>query len=263
MNPFSIQGPTVISFSGGRTSAFLLFKVLESNGMNLPDDAYVCFANTGKEDPATLEFVHACEKNWNVPITWLEYSQDGFKVVDYITASRTGEPFAALIEKRKYLPNPVARFCTSELKVLTIKRYMNSIGIEDYEQMLGIRADEKRRAAKLREGNITPLISANVDQAQVQAFWKSHEFNLSLEFRNGVTPLGNCDLCFLKGPNQVMSLISAKPSRAVWWAEQEKKIGGTFRSDRPNYARMMEFSDQQTDMFGGFDDESIPCFCGD
>ena len=52
MNPFLIKEPTCISFSGGRTSAYMLWRVLQSNG-GLPIEAIVCFANTGKEDEAT------------------------------------------------------------------------------------------------------------------------------------------------------------------------------------------------------------------
>ena len=261
MDPFAIKEPTVISFSGGRTSAYMLWRVLQANN-GLPSEALVLFANTGKENEATLKFVRDCGQQWSVLITWLEYAKDGFRVVDFESASRQGEPFAALIEKRNYLPNPVARFCTSELKVLTIQKYMKSIGINEFEQMLGIRFDEKRRVAKLREGNRTPLVDAGVTQDIVQSFWKSQPFDLGLDFRNGVTSLGNCDLCFLKGPNQVLSIIRSDPSKAVWWAEQEAKIGGTFRSDRPSYSKMMMFAKDQGDMFDS-DEQSIACFCGD
>lgn len=34
MSPYAIKEPTVISFSGGRTSAFMLHKVLETGGGN-------------------------------------------------------------------------------------------------------------------------------------------------------------------------------------------------------------------------------------
>ncbi len=41
------------------------------DNMTLPSDAIVCFANTGKEEEATLQFVHDCAKNWGVEIHWL------------------------------------------------------------------------------------------------------------------------------------------------------------------------------------------------
>lgn len=263
LDPFKIDSPTVVSFSGGRTSAYLLWRVLQAND-GLPPDAHVVFCNTGKEHDATLDFVRDCGQAWGVTITWLEYASEGqrFREVNHASASREGQPFADLISKRNYLPNPVARFCTSELKVLTIERYMKAQGIDEFEQMLGIRADEKRRVAKLRQGNRTPLVDANVSQNDVQAFWKAQPFDLALAFRDGVTNLGNCDLCFLKGPNQVLSIIRHAPARAIWWAEQEAKIGGTFRSDRPSYSEMMAFAQNQTDLFDS-DDEGLACFCGD
>lgn len=264
MNPYKITEPTCISFSGGRTSAFMLYKVLEAHDMSLPSDAIVCFANTGKEDEATLQFVHDCETKWNVPIVWLEYTRDApkFKVVNYETASRNGEPFAHLIEQRNFLPNSVMRFCTTELKINPITRYMASIGHDEFQTMAGIRADEPRRVVKLRETLHAPLAIAGVYQADVQAFWAQNTFDLGLEFRDKVTPLGNCDLCFMKGAYQIMSMIQQEPSRAIWWAEQEKKIGGRFSKDRPNYTQMMKFAANQVDMFDP-NEEAIACFCGD
>jgi len=262
MNPFKIDSPTCISFSGGRTSAYMLWLVLQEND-GLPADAIVCFCNTGKEDESTLQFVHDCETHWGVDIHWLEYqsADPKFKRVTFETASRNGEPFDELTTKRSYLPNPVARFCTSELKVLTIDRYLKSLGIEDFDTMVGIRADEPRRAAKMRSNKLTPLLDGQVYQEDVQSFWRNHAFDLGIRFADGVTALGNCDLCFLKGPKQIMSLIATKPERAVWWAQQEEKIGGTFRNDRPSYRQMMKFSNEQTNLFG--DEETIACFCGD
>lgn len=260
-DPFKISGPTCISFSGGRTSAYMLWRVLQSND-GLPADAVVCFANTGKEDEATLRFVRDCGEQWGVRINWLEYRPDGFACVDYESASRSGEPFEALITKKNYLPNPVARFCTEELKVKTINRFLEANNI-DAETMVGVRSDEPRRVGKLRErGLLVPLVDAGVRQEEVQSFWKSTSFDLGLEFRDGITAVGNCDLCFLKGPGQVMALIRDKPERAIWWAQQESKIGATFRSDRPNYAQMLKFAQTQMDMFNP-NEETIPCFCGD
>lgn len=86
-----------LSFSGGRTSAFMTIECLK-----LPrfKDAVIIFANTGKEEEATLEFVNECDlyiqKHFDKEIIWLEYNPDPeiwFNVVDFKTASRKGEPF--------------------------------------------------------------------------------------------------------------------------------------------------------------------------
>lgn len=274
-NPFEIKEPTVISFSGGRTSGFMLWKVLEAHQMSLPDDAKVIFANTGKEDEATLKFVHDCSVNWNVPIVWLEYqdhedSKQRFKVVTYETASRNGEPFEAIIRKRQYLPNPVTRFCTAELKIRTIHKYLRSIGWDDHDEnsdWIGIRADEPRRAAKIARER-TPLVTAGIGKTDVGNFWKAQSFDLGLPNFNGVTYHGNCDLCFLKGESQTRSLIAEKPERAIWWAKMEamamasKPDGARFRKDRDSYQAMMNYAKDQMPMFDD-PDESIACFCGD
>ena len=278
-DPFKIIEPTVISFSGGRTSAYMLWRVLQSNGGGLPEEAIVCFANTGKEEEATLEFVRDCEINWNVPIHWVEYvyaekPADRWKKVNFETASRNGEPFMSLIhESTGYLPNPVARICTARLKIRAIDTYLKSLGWKHNENMdwVGIRADEMRRAAKMARERI-PLVAAGITKHDVSAFWKSQSFDLKLPNMNGVTMHGNCDLCFLKPTHQIISLIREKPERADWWIKAEMSVqtsnksfgdGGRFRKDRPSYAELKKFAVNQQDMFGDSNEEAIPCFCGD
>lgn len=280
-DPFKIDGPTCISFSGGRTSAYMLWRVLQSNG-GLPDEAIICFANTGKEDEATLQFIRDCEVNWGVEIHWVErvFDEVGFRRVNFDTASRNGEPFESLILKRNYLPNPVSRICTSELKIRAQAKYLASLDVfegETYSTIehlswVGIRADEQRRAAKIADKSRIPLWADGVTKEDVGAFWKSQQFDLGLPNNNGVTMHGNCDLCFLKPASQVLALITEKPERAVWWARMEalalalalasKPSGAVFRSDRPSYAQMLKFSQEQRDMFDP-KEEAISCFCGD
>lgn len=278
-DPFKITEPTCISFSGGRTSAYMLWRVLQANN-GLPPEAVVCFANTGKEDEATLRFVQRCSDEWKVPITWLEYidaeqTSDRFRVVDFASASRNGEPFEALIKKRNYLPNPVSRFCTVELKVRVMHRYLRSIGWTEWDSMLGIRADEQRRLAKIgnqdygkHEEKRAPLGRAGIGKKEVSQFWSNNHFDLELPNNNGITMHGNCDLCFLKGASQILSLIAEKPERAVWWAKMEslglasKPEGEKFRTDRPSYSEMLKFTSQQMTMFAN-QTEGIDCFCGD
>ena len=288
-DPFKIDSPTCISFSGGRTSAYMLWRVIQSNG-GLPTEAVVCFANTGKEDEATLEFVRECGRHWGVNINWVEFRDDadGFAVVDFDSASRDGEPFEAIIRKRNYLPNPVTRFCTSELKIRTMHRWLRAnwrnLGWEsedlEWNQMIGIRADEQRRVSKIRarghstettkETMLMPLADANVTVGEVNQFWSMQKFNLQLSTVNGRTLAGNCDLCFLKPAKQVQSLIAERPERAAFWVRMEalalalasKPSGAVFRTDRPSYAAMLKFAQDQRDMFDP-NEEAIACFCGE
>jgi 3'-phosphoadenosine 5'-phosphosulfate sulfotransferase (PAPS reductase)/FAD synthetase len=279
-DPFRIEGPACISFSGGRTSGYMLHCILEAHGGTLPDDVVVCFANTGKEMPETLDFVQECSERWNVPIVWLEYRPGKqFAVVDHASASRDGEPFAALIRDRNFLPNPVARFCTVEMKILTIARYLWSTGWDEWDSYVGIRADEPARAAKISANpsggtrgvtRVAPLVTAKVTTKNVGSFWQNADFDLRLPSHNGTTMHGNCDLCFLKGGDQVLSLIREQPTRATWWMSMEHSIfnpsvkdGGTFRSDRPSYAEMHRMATTHGELFA-FDDEALQdCACTD
>ncbi len=281
-DPFKIDSLTAISFSGGRTSAYMLWRVLKSNGGTLPEGVEVCFANTGKEAEETLEFVRDVATNWNVPIRWIEYraEEPGYALVDFDTASRNGEPFAAIIRKRQYLPNPVTRFCTVELKIRAMHKHLKSLGWKDgdgWDQMVGIRADEQRRVSKIRarpspetvkETMTLPLADAGVTKRTVTDFWNAQPFDLKLRNQGGVTPDGNCDLCFLKGANQIFTSIKRSPAKAIWWASMEalalssKPSGARFRSDRPSYQQMIDYAADQGDMFDA-EEEAIACFCGD
>ena len=243
----------IASFSGGRSSAMMVSQ------MDL-SDTMVVFCNTGKEMPETLDFVRDCEREWGVPIVWLEYrSSRKYEVVNYETASRQGEPFEQLIIDRNYLPNMIARFCTSELKVLTIERYLKDLGVTEWDTAVGIRADEPRRVAKMREksGYLTPLADAGVTSKDVIDFWSRQGFDLALPSSGFYS---NCDLCFLKGYGIKQSLVNEEVSRAEWWSAQEKRIDARFRKDQPSYESMIAKSTDQDDLFG-FD--SVACFCGD
>ena len=266
-DPFKIEGPAVVSFSGGRTSGYMLWRILRAHHGILPEDVKVLFANTGKEMPETLDFVRDCSGYWNIPIVWVEYewqtdASARWRQVDYKTASRNGEPYEALICNRGLVPNPVSRFCSVELKVRAMHRYLLAQGWKEWTSFIGIRADEPRRLAKIgnqdygkHEERVAPLAQAGITAADVGVFWRRHAFDLRLPNLNGVTMHGNCDLCFLKGANQILSLIREDPQRAKWWAEMEARAstcaqnGAVFRLDRPSYAAMYRMAIQHGELF--------------
>lgn len=220
------EGNISVAFSGGRTSAYMLYQILEANG-GLPDRVVVSFQNTGREMPETLDFVQECGERWGVQIVWLEYrpTKPLFEVVNHNLASRNGEPFLELIRKRKMLPNRVARFCTAELKVHCLSRYLKAQCWRSWLVALGIRADEPRRVRrepmKERYQRWYPLADAGVSKETVTKFWSRQPFDLRLVNVKGKTPLGNCDGCFLKSEANLAALAREYPERAQWWAEAE------------------------------------------
>jgi hypothetical protein len=262
VNPFAIQGPAMISFSGGRTSGYMLRRCLDALPLPQPSTwfstltdsgVYVLFANTGKEREETLKFVHEVETRWEVPIVWLERLEPiddapaGFRIVSYETAARDGEPFAKLIEQRNFLPNPVTRFCTSELKIRVMRDYMRSKGFEHWTNVVGLRADEPRRVAKMRE-------------REGEQRWTS------------AMPLADADdLCMLKGQAKRERIIRDRPDLAAWWIEQERKAAATFRPHSPPYAALAEMA-RRPMLFANHvmdgvdepaDDDANDCHCHD
>ena len=166
--PEKFDCPTLISFSGGRTSGYMLYKILESYDGVLPDDVHVTFANTGKEMPQTLDFINDCAVNWSVNVRWLELDIHDerpiyrTKEVTYQNASRNGEPFEALIKRKKMLPNVMMRVCTQELKMNVMKRYMIGEGHKEWANVVGLRYDEPSRVAKQRKQNDSGRVAVKI-----------------------------------------------------------------------------------------------------
>ena len=247
----------VASFSGGRSSA-LMTKILCDNDKN----TIVVFANTGKEHEKTLKFVHDFEVNFGIKIVWLESenSKQGFRIVDYNTASRIGEPFESLIKKRKYLPNVMTRFCTTELKIRPISKYMQSLGFKNWTNAIGFRYDEPNRIAKInkrkeRYNTTVPLNDFCLTKQDVLEFWSKQVFDLDIpEY------LGNCDCCFLKGINKIKKIEKETPKMLDWWISQESKIGATFRKDRP--LKMLRYLvATQPMLWDNLEQQDIDCMC--
>lgn len=272
MNQYTLpDGNVQIAFSGGRSSAYMLHEILRENG-SLPERVVVSFQNTGREMPETLDFVREVGERWGVPIVWLEYRLDSprFALVDHASASRDGEPFEQLIRKRRFLPNQQSRFCTTELKVRAVKRYLVSIGWRRWTVATGLRADESRRLTgkkiKDRWVNWYPMASAGIGKQDVAEFWRRQPFDLRLPNHNGKTPLGNCDGCFLKAEAIQAHLAVNYPERHAWWERMEsvasELTSGTGATFSKRFAKrdLREFMERQGDWINV---EGALCQAGD
>lgn len=249
-SPYFCHGPTLISFSGGRTSAYMLWCVLCAHGGSLPSYVYVVFCNTGRERIETLRFVYDCGNRWGIHIWWLEWrdrvgrsarADERFEIVGFNQASRDGEPFNALIRRKGYLPNAVTRFCTAELKIDTMKQFMMSLGHETWTNMVGLRADERKRVMKQVMRNASgkerwisycPLAFVGVVERIVWRFWlgrnndpRNIQYYLPQWFDLGLRRYeGNCDGCFLKGFDVLCQSEREQPGVLGWWAEAEAEV---------------------------------------
>lgn len=274
-DPFMFEGPTLWSFSGGRTSAYMLWRALQTYGGNLPEDHVVAFANTGKEREETLTFVHRCSQEWGVRVVWLEFlARSGplearFEVVGPNSASRNGEPFTRLIESKNYLPNATQRFCTEELKVKTVKHYlMTVLGWSAWNNAVGLRHDEGHRVLKSLgqnheqvKGKIwtnrVPLANAKVIKSDVMDFWAQQNFDLGLKSYEG-----NCDLCFLKPRSQIAAIMRERPQTVGWWKTAEQAAKGRFVTEF-SYSGLSKEVSAQGHLFEGYvDQDEFDAECG-
>jgi hypothetical protein len=216
----------LISFSGGRTSAFMTWWLLNVWPDRHNWDIIVVFANTGRERSETLNFIKQCSVYFNFNCVWVEAITNPehgkgtrAKIVDYTTASRNGEPFEAMIAKHG-IPSIGSPHCTREMKKNTIYAYARSIGWKRYWTAIGIRVDEIDRVAADAEKKrfLYPLVSNGTRKIDVNKFWSKQPFDLQLKSYEG-----NCDLCFKKSLRKLMTIVNETQWTVDWWKEMEEK----------------------------------------
>lgn len=238
-----MQRNVLVSFSGGRTSSFMANWLIN----NSKDNLIFVFANTGKELPETLDFINECDQRWNLNIKWIEYDsfdeygkRNWFKVVDYETASRQGEPFEKFIEKEG-IPNKVRPICSSRLKEIAIEKFVRHvIKWKDWFTAIGIRYDERHRinwkTAKERRFLYPLTTDFPCSKYFVRHWWDTQPFDLNLNDYQG-----NCDFCWKKSHRKLITMIREgfDPS---WWIEQEQKSEFNFYREDVSMLDLIEMS---------------------
>ena len=192
----------VFNFSAGETSGYMTIKFYK------PGDI-VLFCNTTRENPSALEFIKQFEINENIPVIQLQLpgGWDGF---------------LQKWNKGKSLPNRTMRECTLELKVRTARRWCRkNIGMA-YNNFIGFRYDEPERVAKHKEKwqrvkTIFPLFQLGITKPMINEYWQAKPYRL---FTPGI--LGNCDLCFMKGKDKIISILTNFPEMADKWIADEE-----------------------------------------
>ena len=139
-HPSHVDLPHIVSFSGGRSSAALLFLAAEEGLLDPSRGDAVLFANTSAEHPGTYEFAAQCkqriEADFGLPYFWFEFTtvEDAWRgeywrklnyrlvkplpiEVDSNGYRSKGELFEDLVSLQGMLPNVHSRTCTAKLKL--------------------------------------------------------------------------------------------------------------------------------------------------
>lgn len=205
-----------MSFSGGETSGRMV-KWLKDHSIQDYDEVVCLFANTGEENEETLQFVKQCDEAFGLNVVWIETDIDPenrhvarFKVVDFDTASRNGEPFEKIIQAYG-IPNPSWPHCTRELKTQPMTAYLRSIGWESgsYDVAIGIRSDEIDRVAPKATGKRFryPFVTdVEVTKPMVNSWWRQQPFRLRLKGYQG-----NCKWCWKKTLRKHLTIMVENP----------------------------------------------------
>jgi len=219
-----------IAFSGGRTSAYMT-KILLDRWKDKYSGIVVVFANTGQENENTLKFVKDCDDNFGFNTVWVEAVVNNEKrkgtthrIVNFETASRDGRPFEDVIKKYG-IPNQTWQICSRELKEVTVRSHLRSLGWKrkDYVSAIGIRADEVHRvsANMVKQRVIYPLVeNFPVNKQYVLDWWNKQTFDLNLREHQG-----NCKWCWKKSKRKLLTLAKETPEIFDFPIRMEKEYG--------------------------------------
>ena len=205
----------VVSFSGGRTSAYLVHLMEQKRKAGEIDNVHYVFMDTGAEHPKTYEFIRNCVKHFDIDLVCLRalVNQEKGIGVTYREVSLDEckpdlQPWRDFTKKYG-VPYVHGAFCTSRMKTDPYDKWCKEkFGKGNYQSWLGIRIDEGRRIRE-RE-NIRYLAEISLmDKAGIIGWWSEQSFDLGLD-----EWLGNCVFCLKKGANKIALAARAEPEMA-------------------------------------------------
>lgn len=229
----AVELKKVISFSGGRTSAYLV------NLFRNDPDAHFVFMDTGAEHPATYQFIKDIVKHWKIDLVCLrvvvnpEMGKGGdYKVIGLDELKQDLETWKSMLAKYGAPAYDMA-YCTARMKTEPFKKYCEDVfGKCNYETWLGIRADEPKRL-KPREGFHFLAEISDLVKDEILDWWETQPFDLAI-----TEHLGNCVFCIKKGLNKVALAAKDEPEMAVKWIHVTEGSNVRTEGRKHNHQRM-------------------------
>ena len=208
----------VVSFSGGRTSAYLVW-LMEKTKKAGEKIVYI-FMDTGAEHQKTYDFVRAVSKHFGVEIICLRVDinpelgkANGYRVVSIDEIGPDLKPWSDMIKKCG-VPYFGGAFCTDRMKLGPFTKYCNEhFGKGSYETWLGIRADEPKRLSK-KDGIRYLAEISDFDKQDILDWWGEQDFDPGID-----EWLGNCVFCMKKSDLKLAAAQRDEPELYIEFLE--------------------------------------------
>ena len=239
----------VNSLSGGKTSSYIAANYpADYNVFSLvrTDDKKCLFPDAkirqDVSDRLGKEFIGTLEED-TIIYTMLDLEQHIGTKIDWVSGKTFDDSIIKTKKGTKYLPNKMARYCTTELKTLPILHWMYEEVKEPVIMRFGYRANETRRAikmmektdedgftkvkatfTKLKDGRNSwgiykyckpefPLINDNIYKDTIEEFWKEKDVRFAY--------MNNCVGCWWRSPLLLKKMHNKHPEKMQWFADQE------------------------------------------
>ena len=239
----------VNSLSGGKTSSYIaanypadynVFSLVRTDDKNcLFPDAKI---RQQVSDRLGTEFIRTLEDD-TIIYTMLDLEQYIGSKIEWVTGKTFDNAIIKTKKGTRYLPNKVARYCTTELKTMPILYWMYDVVKEPVIMRFGYRANETRRAVKmmektddegftkvkatfttLKDGRNSwgvykyckpefPLITDNIYKDGIEKFWEGKDVRFAY--------MNNCVGCWWRSPLLLKKMSDKHPEKMQWFADQE------------------------------------------
>lgn len=211
--PEHLRGRRVIaSISGGKDSAAMSLYLHE-----LGVEHERVFMDTGWENPLTYEYLRG-------PLTL---------ALGPIVEIRAQWTFEQLVDKRGLFPSRNVRFCTQELKVRPMQRYLAALpDTTDIVNAVGIRRAESKARSQMAEWEWSDGFDCEVwrplvtwTEQQVIDIHARHGLRLNPLYGLGARRVG-CWPCIHARKSELALVASVDPERIKMIADQESALSG-------------------------------------
>jgi len=278
---------TVNTISGGKTSAYIaahypanynVFALVRIEDKN-------CLFSDKKirqivEDRIQAPFIGTAEDDIII-YTILDLEQYIGKKIDWVT----GKTFDKVLDTAGTLPDPLRRYCTTQMKLEPIFKWWQDTINKPSEFRIGFRANEQRRAKRTLDktnangflemkavigkrktrnkwGMIEwqkptfPLIKDNIYKDNIEQFWKDKPVRFAW--------MNNCVGCFHKNPLLIKKMHTKHKNKIEWFASKERIKHNKdvwYKDKNLSFSEIIKW-DNQTELFEDDFNDCDSGYCG-